>query len=171
MIEFQRDTGWRASYRLMCETWVPAGRDEVFSFFSDATTLEMLTPEWLNFSILTPQPIEMSPGRILDYKLRIHGLPMRWQSRISEWDAPTRFADEQLRGPYRRWYHIHSFEPRDGGTLCRDEIRYATYGGDIIHWLFVKRDLRKIFTYRGERLLEFFGPRPNDSTSRAVLHP
>lgn len=143
-------------YRLTCEVRLPASIDQVFEFFSDATQLERLTPDWLKFSVVTPTPIAMGEGKLIDYRLRVHGVPLKWQSRITCWDPPYRFADEQLRGPYRRWYHLHTFKPDGEGTICRDEVDYDFFGGPIIHALFVKRDLEKIFTFRTRVLQEIF---------------
>jgi ligand-binding SRPBCC domain-containing protein len=124
----------------------------VFAFFSDAFQLEALTPVWLRFSVLTPRPIQIQRGTLIDYRLRVRGLPIRWQSRISEWEPPVRFVDEQIRGPYRFWHHEHVFEPCAGGTLCRDIVDYSVYGGAVMNTLFVGRDLLKIFAYRRQVL-------------------
>src|ERR1700761_1668298 len=91
----------RGTYVLRDELWLPRPIDEVFGFFSDAYRLEMITPPWLHFHVQTPKPILMSPGRLIDYKLRLHGIPLRWRTEISEWQPPYRFVDRQLRGPYR----------------------------------------------------------------------
>ncbi len=121
---------------------------EVFSFFADAMRLETITPPWLKFRVLTPPPIDMHAGTLIDYALRIHGMPVRWQSRISVWEPGTRFVDEQVRGPYKRWYHEHTFEECNGSTICHDLVEYAVPGGAIIDRLFVRRDLQRIFEYR-----------------------
>ena len=89
---------------------------EVFEFFSRARNLESLTPPWLSFSVLTPEPIEMRPGTLIDYRLRLHGLPMRWRTLIEAWEPEVRFVDRQLRGPYKLWHHTHSFAEVSGGT-------------------------------------------------------
>ncbi len=102
------------------QLWLPRRRDEVFAFFADAHNLQILTPDWLNFKILTPRPIAMRAGALIDYKLRLRGIPIRWRTKITEWQPPFSFQDEQLRGPYRQWIHRHWFEEKDGGTLCRD---------------------------------------------------
>src|SRR4051812_36446234 len=111
-------------YTLSAEQWLPRPRNEVFSFFADARNLEALTPPWLKFEVLTPSPIEMRPGALIDYRIRVHGLPIRWRTEITEWNPPHSFADVQLNGPYTLWHHKHSFHERDSGTLCVDEVRY-----------------------------------------------
>ena len=143
-------------FRLEASLFLPHPRDRVFDFFSDAFQLETLTPSWLRFSVLTPPPIRIVPGALIDYRLRVHGVPLRWQSRISEWEPPLRFVDEQTRGPYRRWHHQHIFEVVDGGTLCRDIVDYAVYGGSPINAFFVRPDLFKIFAFRQSKLHELF---------------
>jgi ligand-binding SRPBCC domain-containing protein len=162
MIQIVRQPG---GYRLTSEVRVPAPIDRVFEFFSDATQLERLTPTWLKFSVVTPKPISMREGTLIDYKLRVHGMPLKWQSRITCWDPPFRFADEQLRGPYRRWHHGHTFEPDGDWTICRDEVDYNFWGGSIIHSLFVKRDLEKIFSFRTRVLQEVFNQKIPAHTS------
>jgi ligand-binding SRPBCC domain-containing protein len=138
------------------EVWLPRPVDEVYPFFADAGNLDMLTPPWLRFEILTPQPIAMRVGTQIDYRLRLRGLPIRWQSEISDWSPPHRFVDEQRRGPYRVWIHEHTFEKRGGGTLVRDQVQYAVFGGALVERLFVRRDLEKIFAYRHRRLGEIY---------------
>ena len=139
-------------FNLQQKLLLPLPREEVFPFFADARNLELITPAWLSFEVLTPAPIEMRVGTRIDYRLRIHGVPMRWQSEITTWDPPCCFLDEQTRGPYRRWIHKHRFEECDGGTLCVDDVHYAVFGGQIIESLFVRPDLEQIFTFRRERL-------------------
>ncbi len=146
----------RSGFRLESELWVPRPRAEVFAFFANASNLEPLTPPFLNFQILTPSPIEMRVGLRIDYRLRLHGLPLRWQSEITAWEPPHRFVDEQRRGPYRHWVHEHRFEERQGGTQVFDSVQYAVYGGFLIERLFVRRDVENIFAYRQRRLLEIF---------------
>src|SRR5437016_5152838 len=119
---------------------LPRPQSEVFSFFADAANLDALTPTHLRFRIVTPSAIPMQVGTIIDYRLRAHGLPLRWRSRISIWEPPHRFVDEQVRGPYRRWIHEHRFEEHDGGTLCTDRVEYAVACGWMLHPL-VRYDL------------------------------
>ena len=141
------------------ELWLPRQRAEVFAFFGEARNLQAITPEFLNFEVLTPAPIVMRAGTLIDYKLRVRGIPLRWRTLISSWEPPHRFMDEQLRGPYRQWIHEHTFEERDGGTLARDVVRYSVFGGALVDRLFVRRDVEKIFAYREKRLKELLGPR------------
>jgi hypothetical protein len=144
-------------FTLQTELWLPRPRTEVFPFFSDARNLEAITPPWLQFEVLTPPPIEMQAGTLIDYRIRVHGFPIRWRTEIAEWAPPHHFVDVQLRGPYTLWHHTHTFEERDGGTLCLDHVRYRPRGGALINWLFVRRDVERIFQYRQQRLKELFG--------------
>lgn len=140
------------------EVWLPKAPEEVFQFFSQSCNLQAITPDWLDFQVLTPEPIVMRPGTLIDYRLRIHGFPIRWRTEITDWEPPHRFVDEQLRGPYRLWRHEHRFLPRDGGTLATDLVRYAVPGGKLIDRLFIRRDVERIFAFRQKKLLERFGP-------------
>jgi ligand-binding SRPBCC domain-containing protein len=139
------------------EIWLPLPPAELFPFFCDAANLDALTPPWLHFQIVTPRPIEMRTGVLIDYKLRVRGLPLRWRTIIRHWQPPLYFVDEQLRGPYRQWIHTHTFEPRDGGTLARDTVQYAVWLDFIMHPLFVRRDIQKIFAFRQVALRDKFG--------------
>ena len=140
-----------------------AKSEEVWPFFSNARNLERLTPRFLKFQVLTPDPIEMKEGTLIDYRLRIRGIPIRWQSRITVWDPPHRFVDEQVRGPYRYWIHQHTFEPDDNTTIARDLVRYDHIGGRLVNRLIVGRDVETIFSYRRKVLEEVF-PGPNQTT-------
>jgi len=148
-------------FTLTNELWLPNPPDEVFPFFADASNLERLTPPSLRFQILTPPPIEMSVGALIDYRIRLRGVPMRWQSEITVWEPPYRFVDEQRRGPYRLWVHEHVFTPQkgtaqDGGTLARDIVKYGVFGGSIVQRLFVASELERIFEYRNAALKDYF---------------
>lgn len=142
------------AFQLETQLLIPQSRERVFGFFADAFQLETITPPWLRFEVLTPGPIPIAAGTLIDYRLRLHRVPIRWRTRISVWEPPFRFVDEQLRGPYRKWHHEHTFETVNDGTLCRDVVTYAVRGGTLIHALFVRRDLLKIFAYRQNRLRE-----------------
>lgn len=148
-----------SGYLLESEFVVPFSAEDVFGFFADARNLEAITPPTLNFHILTPEPIEMRAGRLIRYRLSLHGMPIQWQSEISAWEPPFRFVDEQRQGPYRRWVHEHRFEPCEEGTRIIDRVRYEVAGPDFIHDRFVGPELRKIFEYRAKRLETFFAPR------------
>lgn len=142
------------------ELWLPSPPAEVFTFFGDAQNLQRITPAWLNFKILTPLPLEIRAGTLIDYQLRIRGIPLRWQTEITAWAPPHRFVDEQKRGPYRQWIHEHTFTPQNGGTLCRDHVRYAVVGGALVNWLLVRRDVERIFNHRAKRMRELFPTSP-----------
>ena len=142
------------------ELWLPLKREEIFPFFGDAANLEAITPPWVNFQTLTPSPIEMRVGTLIDYRIKIHGVPVKWRTRINAWEPPYRFIDEQLRGPYLKWVHEHTFEEKDGGTLCKDRVEYAVPGGWLIDKLFVRRDVERIFAYRQEKLQQLLIKRP-----------
>jgi hypothetical protein len=143
-------------YEINAEITLPRPLKEVFPFFSDARNLERLTPDWLRFEVLTPEPIEMASGTLIDYRLRLRGIPIRWQSEITAWEPPYRFVDEQRRGPYRTWIHEHSFEERDGDTIARDRVMYDHMGGRLVNRLLVARDVEKIFAYRRKMMMEIF---------------
>lgn len=147
-------------FELIREQTIDAGLDVVFAFFADARNLEELTPPWLNFEIITPDPIDMAAGTRIDYRLRVHGIPVRWQSEITVWEPMRRFVDEQRRGPYQQWIHLHEFEEVDGGTRVRDHVRYAVPGGALVHRLFVAPDLEKIWDYRARKLNQLFAVEP-----------
>ncbi len=138
------------------EIWLPLPPEQVFSFFADAVNLETVTPPWLNFKILTPGPIEMREGTLIDYRLLIHRLPVKWHTCISSWQPPHFFVDEQLRGPYRKWIHKHMFDPSDGGTIVRDLVNYAVPFDSFVHSWFVRPDIENIFRYRSDQLRKHF---------------
>ena len=143
-------------FRLEATQFLPYPREQVFGFFSDAFELETLTPAFLHFSVLTLRPILMAAGILIDYRLRLHGIPVRWQSRISRWEPPFRFVDEQVHGPYRCWHHEHRFHEVENGTLCEDVVDYGVPGGTLMNALFVRPDLRRIFAFRQQKLSELF---------------
>jgi ligand-binding SRPBCC domain-containing protein len=140
------------THEFQSEIWLPRPVDEVFAFFADPTNLDAITPAWLNFQMVTPGPIKMRVGTLLDYRLRVRGFPVRWRSRITGWEPPHGFVDEQVRGPYRLWIHEHNFELRDAGTLVRDYVRYAIPFDLLLHKFVVRPDLDRIFSYRAESL-------------------
>ena len=138
-------------HELAREQLVARPLDEVFAFFAQARNLERITPPWLRFEVLTAEPIEMRAGTVIAYRLRLHGIPLRWTARIEDWRDGRGFVDRQIRGPYRLWHHRHEFDPHPDGTIVRDRVRYALPAwllGDAAHALLVRRDLRRIFDYR-----------------------
>jgi len=139
-----------------CELRLPLSPGELFPFFADAGNLDAITPPWLHFRIVTPRPLAMRAGTLIDYQLRVRGLPLRWRTLIREWQPPLRFVDEQVRGPYRQWIHEHTFEPLDGGTLVRDQVRYAVPFDWLLHRWFVRPDIEKIFQFRAAALTSLF---------------
>jgi ligand-binding SRPBCC domain-containing protein len=149
-------------HRLQSVTWVPRPVDDVFAFHADAGNLQQLTPSWLDFHILTPRPIEMRAGALLEYRLRLRGIPIRWLTEIEEWAPPSHFVDVQRRGPYRLWEHRHEFEARDGGTAIRDDVRFALPADWLVFRWLVAPDVRRIFTFRHLELLRIFGGSPAD---------
>ena len=147
------------TYQLKSQLWLPQPQEEIFSFFADPKNLDRLTPPWLHFEILTSKFVEMKVGTLLDYRLRLHGIPIRWQSEISVWEPPHRFIDRQIKGPYRQWVHEHTFSAHQGGTLVGDSVTYAVAGGRIIQMLLVAPDLDKVFAYRHRTLSQLFNSR------------
>lgn len=145
------------NFHLRSHIWLDRPLDQVFGFFADAYNLEEITPPWLRFRVLTERPIEMRPGARIDYRLRIHGVPVRWRTEITAWEPPHCFVDEQIAGPYRLWRHEHRFTAYGDRTLAEDHVEYRPIGGALVHELFVKNDVRTIFEYRRARLEERFG--------------
>lgn len=142
--------------------------EEVFAFFQDAHNLQVLTPEFLRFEVLTPKPIDMKTGALIDYRIRLRGIPLKWRTEITDWNPPHGFVDQQLRGPYRQWHHTHEFVAKDGGTVCTDRVRYKVFGGALIQRLFVRGDVDKIFRYRTEKMAEIFPPKVREPQTRSA---
>lgn len=168
-VEFRRGADPRDRV-LSTEIWLPAPREGVFEFFADAFQLEAITPPWLHFHVATPRPIAMAAGTLIDYRLRLHGIPVKWRTEISAWEPPVRFIDRQISGPYVKWEHEHTFSERDGGTLMRDEVVYRVPGGrlfgGLVNRFFVESDLRRIFEYRRAVMQKFFAPGPDGVAAR-----
>ncbi len=145
------------TYRLERTQFIPRPLEDTFSFFSDAGNLERITPGFLKFQIETSSPIDMRAGTLIDYRLRLLGVPLRWRTQIVEFERPRRFVDVQLRGPYRLWRHTHEFISESDGTRMSDCVDYQLpFGplGTIVHAVFVRRTLEKIFDYRRQRIEE-----------------
>ncbi len=150
------------THRLIREQIIPVPIEDVFPFFADARNLETLTPSWLHFEILTPGQIEMHVGTIIQYALRVHGLPVNWTTAITQWNPPYGFVDTQLSGPYVLWHHRHTFESLGTATRMVDEVQYRLpcgWLGDLIHLAIVRRDLTNIFEYRSQVVRDLFAHR------------
>lgn len=135
---------------------LPGAPQTVFPFFADAANLEAITPPFLRFEVITPRPIPMRVGTLIQYRLRLHAIPVSWLTSIQEWQPSSRFVDVQVRGPYALWHHTHTFE-EDGhsGCIMTDRVRYALplgAGGELARRLFVARDLARIFDFRAAQV-------------------
>ncbi len=132
---------------------------EVFKFFADAGNLERITPPELNFHIITPQPIDIKKGALIDYQLKLRGIPITWKTEITQWNPPFDFVDSALKSPYKQWIHLHTFEEgASGETIMKDLVRYRLPLeplGDLAHW-YVKKELKYIFDYRYKVIEEIF---------------
>jgi ligand-binding SRPBCC domain-containing protein len=150
-----------AAYVLKREQWLARPVDQVFAFFADARNLAALTPPSMGLRIVNPESIVMRAGARIHYRLRWHGLPLRWLTEIQTWNPPTEFADVQLRGPYKLWRHTHSFQADEGGTRMRDVVHYALPLGPLgrfVHSWLVRAELNALFDYRAARVRAHFGP-------------
>lgn len=162
-------------YEFKREQPVARPRERLFGFFARPENLALITPPHLGFRLLTPSPVEMSKGRLIDYTIRLMGLPVRWRTLISHYDPPRSFVDEQLRGPYSFWHHEHRFEALDDGTLIVDRVRYAlpllTAGplGEALHALYIRPTLEQIFDYRRDVFANLFGE-PAPTTQKPGGH-
>ena len=149
-------------YTLDRQQFVPLTPTETFEFFADPFNLEAITPPWLAFAVAKPAPIPMSAGTLIEYRLKLHAVPVRWLTCIEEWEPGRRFTDRQLRGPYRLWHHTHTFAASEGGTVVRDLVRYALPLGPLgrlVHAAVVCRDLDRIFDFRRDAVAACLGTR------------
>lgn len=155
----RREQAGVKTWRLQCKLWVPHTPEQVFPFFADASNLQRLTPPWLSFRIDTPPPIVMQVGALIDYRITLRGLPLRWRTRIARWEPNEAFADEQLIGPYSVWHHTHTFTPQDGGTVLGDDVVMRPRGGPLAPLVMrcVRSDVARIFTHRAKVMAEVFG--------------
>jgi ligand-binding SRPBCC domain-containing protein len=157
----------RRFHRLERTLRVARPRDEVFAFFADASNLEAITPRFLRFRIVTPQPIEMRAGARIEYALSLLGVPLRWRTRITDWQPGVRFVDEQESGPYAHWRHTHEFEAEGDATVVRDVVEYVEplgRVGRLAHVLFVTRALDRIFDYRRDAIRRLLEPAQRAAT-------
>jgi ligand-binding SRPBCC domain-containing protein len=147
-------------YRLERTQFVGRPIEKVFPFFAEPTNLARITPQWLNFRVVTQGDLTMREGLLIDYRVSPLLIPQRWTSCITLWDPPNRFVDEQLRGPYRRWHHLHEFREVTGGVEISDCVTYELPLGPLgraAHALFVRRQLEAIFDYRERAVSRLFG--------------
>lgn len=150
----------RKDYIFTQETFIPRPLNDVFKFFSKAENLERLTPPKLKFNILTATPIAMQKGALIEYRIRLLGLPFKWRTEITLWDPPVKFQDIQLKGPYKKWQHTHRFKEVRNGTQMTDDVVYQL-PFSAISALFVKKQIASIFAYRKEQLDTLF-PNTNE---------
>jgi ligand-binding SRPBCC domain-containing protein len=146
-----------AEYILKRELTLDLPRVEVFDFFADAGNLERITPPELQFHIITPQPIDIKKGALIDYRLKLRGIPLTWKTEISAWNPPFEFVDRALKSPYKQWIHRHTFtELEKNKTLIEDEVKYRLPLeplGDLAHFI-VRKELNYIFDFRQKTVAE-----------------
>jgi ligand-binding SRPBCC domain-containing protein len=152
---------------LEAREWIPLPLKEVHAFFSEAQNLEKITPPEVGFTILSALPIVMRAGALIEYRVKLFGVPMRWSSKITEWNPPHDFTDEQVRGPYAVWLHTHSFREENGGTLLLDSVKYAVPfswlpGVALVERFLVRPELKRIFEYRKVALRQHFSLKDSD---------
>ncbi len=155
------------TYRLQFEQFIDLPIEDVFEFFSKPTNLSMITPPRLRFDILTPTPLKMKEGQLIDYSLTIlYFIKLHWRTLITHYEKPYKFIDQQIKGPYNLWHHTHTFEEQDGGTLIKDDVLYAVpFGllGTFINFIYIRYDIKGIFKYRHKILNHIFTEIKNQS--------
>ncbi len=148
------------TYTLKYEQYIDLPINDVFNFFSKPENLSLITPARLKFDILTPVPLKMKEGQLVDYSLKImYLIKLHWRTLITHYEKPYKFVDQQIKGPYTMWHHTHTFEEKDGGTLIRDDLKYAIplgILGRFVHALYIKHDIQSIFKYRQKILDDIF---------------
>lgn len=148
---------------LRYETKLYRPLEEVFEFFSNAENLNKVTPTDLSFSFLSPLPIKMHAGALIDYRIKLMGVPFYWRTLISDWEPPYRFVDQQIRGPYVLWHHEHTFEDKGDHVLMVDTVHYLSPGWfleSLIDKIFVRKQLEGVWAYRDKCFKELFGKKP-----------
>ena len=158
------------TFEINMKQYINKPLDVVFEFFSKPENLEIITPESLSFNILTPTPIKMGKGSLVDYTIRLFGIPIHWRTLISDYEPPFRFVDQQIKGPYTFWHHTHTFKLVEGGVEIIDQVKYSLplgWLGTLAHAIWVRKDLEKIFEYRKTIIQNYFEIK-NLSTERMV---
>jgi len=159
-------------YKLKRSQLIKCDRTEVFNFFKSPVNLEKITPSNVGFNILTPNPINMHTGAVLDYTINLLGLKVRWTTLITDYNEPDGFTDVSIKGPYSFWHHQHEFLETKEGTIMNDEVTYSLpfgFLGQIVHQLWVKRKLNEIFDYRAKYIKTKFDDRiKNNNISSEV---
>ena len=155
------------TYNLEFEQFIDLPIEDVFDFFSKPENLSLITPPRLRFDILTPTPLEMKEGQLIDYSLKIlYLIKLHWRTLITDYQKPYKFIDQQIKGPYTLWHHTHTFEEKNGGTLIKDNLKYVIpFGwiGRVIHFIYIKHDINGIFQYRHKILNDIFSEIKNQS--------
>ena len=158
------------TFEINMKQYINKPLEVVFEFFSKPENLEMITPKSLSFNILTPTPIKMEKGSLIDYTIRLFGVPIHWRTLISDYEPPFRFVDQQIKGPYTFWHHTHTFKLVEGGVEIIDEVKYSLplgWLGTLAHAIWVRKDLEEIFEYRKTIIQNYFEIK-NLSTERMV---
>jgi len=148
------------TFEINMKQYINKPLEVVFEFFSKPENLEMITPKSLSFNILTPTPIKMEKGSLIDYTIRLFGVPIHWRTLISDYEPPFRFVDQQIKGPYTFWHHTHTFRLVEGGVEIIDQVKYSLplgWLGTLAHAIWVRKDLEKIFEYRKTVIQNYFG--------------
>ena len=155
------------TYNLKFEQFIDLPIEDVFNFFSKPENLSLITPPRLKFDILTPTPLQMKEGQLIDYSLKImYIIKLHWRTLITQYSKPYKFIDQQIKGPYSLWHHTHIFEEKDGGTLIKDDLMYAVpigFFGQLINSIYIQYDVKSIFKYRHKILDQIFNEIKNQS--------
>ena len=146
-------------YTLESNQFINKPIEEVFQFFSKPENLSVFTPAKLGFKILSPNPIKMGVGRLIDYNIYLMGIPIHWRTLITDYEPPNMFVDQQIKGPYTMWHHTHTFHKVKGGVEIKDRVVYSIpfgFLGRLLNYLWIKRDLNNIFLHRKKVIDKLF---------------
>ena len=151
------DSAALGNEEFLAQLWIPQPIEKVFEFFGAAKNLETITPPWLGFKIRSQSTPDIQKGTLIEYELKLHGIPLKWRTEISQWNPPTHFVDTQLTGPYHFWRHTHRFLSLHGGTLIEDQVLYQLplgLLGRVVAGSYVRKDVKKIFAYRTQKIFD-----------------